>query len=659
MRSVSWWCCLFLSVLILPAGAAKPNLVQNAGFETAEGAVPAGWQCEGKGIYTRDATTAHSGTASLKWVNDDPGRLARAAQWLDLVPQPGASYDFGVWAKTADCRRVQGQGRGVGIQVQWFDETRKQLLGWYTGLPAISGTTDWTWVGVDLVTFPPEAKAFRVVCFVFWGFTGTAWFDDVTVHETIQPAMTAFLLSPNYRGWIYGAQPAPVRLRVRLNPQDHDFQLRDVTLTAAIAPQQAVKPVSVRPKSEIVDLTLPADRLPPGDFTLTVNLQTGQPPTVLATNSFPLTRLAGAVTAKVWVNRDQQLMVDGQPFFPLGMYTGGMDDGAMTRFADSAFNCLMIYGSPRTEMLDLAQRHRLRVIYSLNNYFAGEKQAPAGVTTAAEEEQVLRARVRAMRPHPALLAWYLNDELPSFYLPRLRDHFRWVQAEDADHPAWSVLGSPYSLRAYADTSDILGSDPYPVPFEPASKAGAWAQESVRQLEGARPVWMVPQAMNWAHYYTDERKDKSRQPSYEELRSMSWQCLCEGATGLVYYTWEEMDKNPGMWDALKRVTAEIKDATPILLGPGPAPAIEVTGGSWLHWLAKRYQGKLYLFVVNDGDGEGAFTVTLPKTPASVRMLDEKLLAVTDGTKQPSVPVTERDFHQTLGKLEMRGYEISEK
>ena len=452
--------------------AAKPNLVKNPGFETAAGTTPAEWECQGRGVFSRDGTTAHSGGASLKWVNADAGNLVRAMQWLDVTPKAGVTYDFGVWAKTANLQRMQGQGRGVGIQLQWYDAGRKQLLGWYTGLPALSGTAEWTWVGVDQVIFPPEAKNFRMVLFVLMGYTGTAWFDDVSVHETQQPAMSAFLLSPDYRGWIYGAHPAPVRLRVRLNLEDNNYHIEEVVVTAEIAGQQAVKPLRVQPANNLLELTLPADRLPPGAYTLTIRLLAGKTERVLAADTFPLMRLPGTLSAKAWVNGDRQLVVDGQPFFPLGMYTGGMDDGTMTRFANSAFNCLLIYGSPKSTMLDLAHKHGLSVIYSLNNYFAGEKQAPAGVTTAEEEEQALRAKVREMRGHPALLAWYLNDELPTYYLPRLRDHFRWVQEEDTEHPALSVLGTPYALRAYADTSDILGDDPYPIPFEPASKAGA-------------------------------------------------------------------------------------------------------------------------------------------------------------------------------------------
>ncbi len=38
---------------------------------------------------------------------------------------------------------------------------------------------------------------------------------------------------------------------------------------------------------------------------------------------------------------------------------------------------------------------------------------------------------------------------------------------------------------------------------------------------------------WANYNkTEAEKKRGRTPTYDEVRSMAWQCICEGATGLV-------------------------------------------------------------------------------------------------------------------------------
>ena len=44
---------------------------------------------------------------------------------------------------------------------------------------------------------------------------------------------------------------------------------------------------------------------------------------------------------------------------------------------------------------------------------------------------------------------------------------------------------------------------------------------------------------------------------------------------------------------------------------------ITGSPyWLHWLARRHGGKIYLFAANDGDGEGLARFSLPVPPRSI-------------------------------------------
>jgi len=113
------------------------------------------------------------------------------------------------------------------------------------------------------------------------------------------------------------------------------------------------------------------------------------------------------------------------------------DADLLDLYGKSPFNCLMPYGSPDRQQMDLAQQHGLKVIYSVKDWYAGLDSCPKSIQLEADEEPQVRARVREFRDHPALLAWYLNDELPQQYLPRLEAHYRWVAEEDVDHPTTS------------------------------------------------------------------------------------------------------------------------------------------------------------------------------------------------------------------------------
>ena len=132
----------------------------------------------------------------------------------------------------------------------------------------------------------------------------------------------------------------------------------------------------------------------------------------------------------------------------------------------------------------------------------------------------------------------------------------------------------------------------------------------------------------------------------ELRAMSWMCICEGATGLIYYTWEEMDKNPGMWDDLRRVATEIKAAFPMLLSADALPAITADAGTWLHWTARQYQGKTFIYAVNNGDGEGTATFHLPHAPAKITVPAESRTITPTGS----------DFSDAFAKLATRAYQV---
>lgn len=132
----------------------------------------------------------------------------------------------------------------------------------------------------------------------------------------------------------------------------------------------------------------------------------------------------------------------------------------------------------------------------------------------------------------------------------------------------------------------------------------------------------------------------------------------GATGLVFYSWYDVQRNPDVpfaeqWDGLKRIAAEIDRVSPMLLSIEAVPPIQAHGASasesaprWLHWLARRHGGKLYVFAVNDGDGQGTVTFRLPEPPRSIRALGEDRQLRADGGL----------FQDELRRLDVHIYEI---
>ncbi len=633
-RLVSTLAVTFVVMASHAQAEAETNLVVNSSFEEAvpDSPVPAGWSGTTE-VYSLDKDIAKTGRAALKYVNVDPKRYVLCTQKVPV--QPGWKVRFGVWIKSQD---IQGEESGATICLEWQDRDGKWLGGAYPA--GVRGTNDWT--RVETITrLPEDAASCMVACYVRQGMTGTAWFDDVEVVRIADPPMQSVLLTPVYRGRVVSATPEDARVRVRWNLLDHDLKPNDLCVHAALFQQdRKLRDTVAQPQEDqplYVDLAIPLTGLEPGRYDLAVTLR-GPSGTELQTDHHAIDCLREDAKFTCRIDENRRLLVDGKPFFPLGMYFAGIDPKDIEEYATSKFNCLMPYDSPTRQQMDLAHKHGLKVIYSVKDWYAGSEWCPPTIRTVADEEPLIRARVREFRNHPALLAWYLNDELSQQFLPQLEAHQRWVSEEDPNHPTWVVLYQFKEVAAYLKTFDVIGTDPYPIGRSPASMAGQWTAETFRQVEHARPMWQVPQLHNWANYAkTDAEKKGGRTPTYEEVRSMAWQCICEGATGLVFYSWYDVKRNPDVpldvqWSGLKRLAEEIDNMAPILLSNEPVPLIRFQGEQprWLHWLARQSAGKAYLMVVNNGDGEGEISFHLPSIPKSVRLIGEDRSIQSTGT-----------------------------
>jgi len=628
-----------------------PNLAPNPGFETvsASSRLPDGWRAD-PAVFARDTNHVRFGSASLRFANRDPGayRLCSAR----VAAGPGLKYTFGAWIKT---RGITGDDSGATLCLEWADSNGRWLGGVYPS--GVKGTRDWTRVEQPVAHVPTNAVRVVLSCYVRKGMTGEAWFDDVRLQRVVDASLDTVLVSPAYRGRVTGEGPTNAVVRAFVNPESfRGLELGDIRLLATLrdALGRAVytHAVPTRRNRREYDLLFPVGELLPGTYEAEVRL-VSRAGDVRDMTTHRLVRVPDDFTAKVRVDEQRRLLVDGTPFFPLGMYWGTINEGDLDTFADSPFNCLMPYGSPTREQMDLAHGRGLKVIYSVKDMYAGSRWCPKSIEDAADEERLVRAKLRAFRDHPALLAWYLNDELPQTYMPRLEAHQRWVEEDDPHHPTWVVLYQYRQVRDYIRTFDVIGTDPYPIARKPASMAGDWTAETHRQVCGARPLWQVPQSHNWGNYRGHEKG--ARSPTYDEMRSMAWQCICEGANGIVFYSFFDLKKNADVpfeeqWGRLKRIAAEIDRWAPALLSVEPVAGADIAGQTvpgWMRWRAHRADGRIYLFVVNDGDGEGPVTFNVPKGCVSVTTGSaERVLSVSDGT-----------FSDTLPRLAVRIYTLA--
>lgn len=636
---------LVLSMALITSGCCA-GLVENPGFEeVAPNGVPVGWNCS-PAVYQTDTEVKHSGERSLRFHNLDAGNYQLCSQPIPL--EHDRFYEFSVWVKT---QGLSGEDSGATICLEWYGADNKYLGGAYPS--GFKGDTDWQRVQGVSGRVPAGAERCNVTVYCRQGMTGTAWFDDVEVKRGFASPLISAVVRPNYRGWLGIDRESRVALALSVDTRDldltHDDLMWDMKVTDAsgkVWGTMSCEPASPEGEPEIVlDPQLTA-----GEYTVTLRLVERQTGEVLATNRHRLVRRApDAPRPRVYIDEHNRVILDGQPFFPLGTYanTGLMTDETLKLYSESAFNCMMPYGTPSREQMDLAQKYGIKVIYSIKDAYAGTTWCPKEITKPEDERPWVQARVEAFRDHPALLAWYLNDELPLTMLDRLTAHQEWLEELDPGHPTWVVLYQVGEVRRYMPTFDAIGTDPYPIPGHP-SRAAEWTRLTREAVFRARPVWMVPQIFNWNSYGSDRA---GRTPTFEEMRSMAWQCICEGANGLVFYSFFDIRRDPAtpfevQWDRVKRMAAEIAQWIPALLSVDETAPVEGRGAH-VHWLARSLQGKTYLFAVNDDYDPHSVTFRLPSWCSGLRRIGDEAFLAASGDDRVS---------DRLDGLDMQVYEL---
>ncbi len=644
-----WLACIsgiVLAAALASAGEA-PNLAANPGFEEVEAgsSLPAQWRGSDQ-VYMRDITVARSGNASLKFQNADAGRYVLCTQPIEL--EAGARYELSAWVKTEN---IVGNESGATLCIEYKDAEGKYLGGAYPS--GVTGTRDWTLVQ-GLTPRIPEDKAgsCSLACYVRKGMTGTAWWDDISVRRFREAPLSAVLKSPNYRDEITRGGPRDVLVFVELNLQDYELEPEDVAVHYAVYPENGDSPLlsgQMPPLTATTfDIPLRARKFKPGVNRVEVVLLEKSSDEALATETLHVTRNDERVTRAVDIDEHKRVLVDGRPFFPLGMYWSGIDQEQLDVYADSAFNCLMPYGMPTQEQMDMVQAKGLKVIYSVKDIYHGSSYCPKAITSREDETAFIQGKVEAFRDHPALLAWYINDEMPSSMLDRLTERKVLLEQLDPDHPTWVVLYQVDELRRYLPSFHVIGTDPYPIPTRPVALAGQWTRKTVDGVHGARPVWMVPQVFNWANYKkTADEKAQHRAPTLEEMRSMAWQCIAEGANGLVFYSWFDLRKDPTtpfeeQWARVKQVASGIAPLAPVLLSVEEVPAIETSEAPWLNWTAKKYERIVYLIAVNNE----------PEKHVATFNLSRKIRKATDVPTREEWPLPDR----RVLELQFEPYEV---
>ena len=284
-------------------------------------------------------------------------------------------------------------------------------------------------------------------------------------------------------------------------------------------------------------------------------------------------RPAAPLARKVRIDGRGMTCVDGKPFFPVGVFVHPKDSKLqyLDRMKGGPFNCV-IECAPQADVLDRIHKTGLMAI-----------------PKSPHSSEGVRSRYSALKNHPALLAWYVIDEarpdraLIEIPLQKLR------REVDPHHPTFAVLSQVENAAPLMGCYDIVALDPYPLSVNCNYITGGcdrqdlldvalWPGLMKENCYGLPPVWQVPQAFSWGWLRNWGKPELDRFPTYDELRSMSWQSIAGGANGILWYAasmiFSRMEKFPEegekCWSDLVKVAAEINAKMPWLVSEEMAP-----------------------------------------------------------------------------------------
>ena len=316
---------------------------------------------------------------------------------------------------------------------------------------------------------------------------------------------------------------------------------------------------------------------------------------------------------KVTLRDDGMTLIDGKPFFPIGVYgvtrrpfNNKSFKKAMADLKAGGFNFAHAYSDTR------------------DPEFLAESKAQ-GFKLWMETRLAPSWWVNTDRHLPHVMAWYIGDDTAGHQKPwEHRDYHDATKAVDPNRLTCQAESVRVDLDVslyydFVDGADVFMPEIYPMVKEvEISNQDCvarvisdmqriyedWREVGDGRVHGIWPTIQAFKGYGWNHM-----------PTREELFGMSFAAICHGAHGMTWYAycgaWKEGEENicssPENWRNICDLATRIQTLAPVLVertGRQPAqpeilsgPHVDLRGHPSVSCLFKRHEGVGYLLTVN--------------------------------------------------------------
>lgn len=398
----------------------------------------------------------------------------------------------------------------------------------------------------------------------------------------------AEMISPRYRNLIMDSMHLK-KLQLAVTGQTDRIVGQNCIVKLTDAQKNLVgSPVTVKLQSGKTSMDYPlSDELPYGDYQLTVSLN-GKEQVINLKKINPVSDIP-----EVYFDADNNLVVSGKKIVPLGFWYSLPDP---KNFKASGYNMIGEL-SDNLNALDLAQ------IYSFGRARRYVERAEIDFPPKQLEE-FFQATVKKFRGnYPYVIGWYIADE-PEGRLKNLtayRNAIKKLRALAPRRPLGACHNTSAGLQMDADLVDVLWRDPYlgfergsKTPLKPYDRIAIDMDAAVKSVANRKPIWMVPEC--YASGYYGGAITRSRYPTIQEIRSMTYLGIIHGAKGVLYWYGGVLNAR-NLWPAMKLFGREFQSLASFILAPdqeGPQTAGAV------HYLVKNADDKICVIAMNPSD-----------------------------------------------------------
>jgi hypothetical protein len=350
----------------------------------------------------------------------------------------------------------------------------------------------------------------------------------------------------------------------------------------------------------------PIEALDPGTHDVTLTVAGPAERTRSVTRTFS-NKIPGS---RVGIREDKILLVDGEPFFPLGAYRDPSD--TLTDFSglkEAGFNVTHSYAfedGNDPESIETARAY-LRAAHANGlKVFLGLHRVKV-----REQDHVWVSRwVTEVMDEPGLLTWYLMDEPAGQGVPVevVAGLGRTVKAVDPFHPTSLVMCRPRAFGDYAPACDILWNDPYPLPNRPLTMVEDWARQGLAATQPGQPFWIVLQGHDLRYWRNAKAMFAERgapdQPTPAQTRCMAYMALASGVNGIIWYwapnsVYHIQRDAPHVWKGICDTVRELRGFMPYLVARREPPDDLQVPEPLRAW-TRQADGKRILALVNTAD-----------------------------------------------------------